>query len=84
MTVGPSCTALRTAKAGGDFINMRQYSARLQRHRFSLPHCVPRLLIAQQTRCVGDVRHGSIKGVASAVGEGAIAVQFIHRYMAKV
>lgn len=33
---------------------------------------------------VGDVRHGSIKRVASAVGEGAIAVQFIHRYMAKV
>ncbi|HKD85430.1 MAG TPA: FAD-dependent oxidoreductase [Terriglobales bacterium] len=33
---------------------------------------------------VGDVRHGSIKRVASAVGEGSIAVQFIHRYMAKV
>ena len=33
---------------------------------------------------VGDVRHGSIKRVASAVGEGAIAVQFVHRYMAKV
>jgi thioredoxin reductase (NADPH) len=33
---------------------------------------------------VGDVRSGSIKRVASAVGEGAIAVQFIHRYMAKV
>ena len=33
---------------------------------------------------MGDVRHGSIKRVASAVGEGAIAVQFIHRYMAKV
>jgi thioredoxin reductase (NADPH) len=33
---------------------------------------------------VGDVRHGSIKRVASAVGEGAIAVQFVHRYLAKV
>jgi len=33
---------------------------------------------------VGDVRHGSIKRVASAVGEGAVAVQFVHRYMAKV
>ena len=32
----------------------------------------------------GDTRHASIKRVASAVGEGAIAVQFIHRYMAKV
>jgi len=32
----------------------------------------------------GDVRYGSIKRVASGVGEGAIAVQFIHRYLAKV
>ncbi len=33
---------------------------------------------------VGDVRRGSIKRVASGVGEGAVAVQFIHRYLAKV
>ena len=30
---------------------------------------------------VGDVRHGSIKRVASAVGEGAMAVSFVHRYL---
>jgi len=30
----------------------------------------------------GDVRHGSIKRVASAVGEGSMAVQFIHEYLA--
>jgi thioredoxin reductase (NADPH) len=30
----------------------------------------------------GDVRHGSIKRVASAVGEGSISVQFIHQYLA--
>lgn len=29
----------------------------------------------------GDVRHGSVKRVGSAVGEGAMAVQFIHQYM---
>jgi thioredoxin reductase (NADPH) len=29
----------------------------------------------------GDVRHGSIKRVASAVGEGSIAVQLIHQYL---
>jgi len=29
----------------------------------------------------GDVRLGSIKRVASAVGEGAMAVQFVHEYM---
>lgn len=33
---------------------------------------------------VGDVRYGSIKRVASAVGEGAIAVQFVHQYLSKV
>jgi thioredoxin reductase (NADPH) len=29
----------------------------------------------------GDVRHGSVKRVGSAVGEGAMAVQFIHQYL---
>jgi thioredoxin reductase (NADPH) len=33
---------------------------------------------------VGDVRHGSVKRVASGVGEGAVAVQFVHQYLAKV
>jgi thioredoxin reductase (NADPH) len=30
----------------------------------------------------GDVRYGSVKRVASAVGEGAMAVQLVHRYLA--
>jgi thioredoxin reductase (NADPH) len=30
---------------------------------------------------VGDVRRGSVKRVASAVGEGAIAVQYLHGYL---
>jgi thioredoxin reductase (NADPH) len=30
----------------------------------------------------GDVRHQSVKRVASAVGEGAIAVQLAHEYLA--
>jgi thioredoxin reductase (NADPH) len=29
----------------------------------------------------GDVRSGSVKRVASAVGEGAMAVQFVHHYL---
>jgi thioredoxin reductase (NADPH) len=32
--------------------------------------------------CAGDVRHQSVKRCASAIGEGAIAVQFTHRYLA--
>lgn len=30
---------------------------------------------------VGDVRLGSTKRIASAVGEGAMAVQYVHKYM---
>src|SRR6204780_760632 len=33
---------------------------------------------------VGDVGHGSVKRVASGVGEGSVAVQFIHQYLSKV
>jgi thioredoxin reductase (NADPH) len=29
----------------------------------------------------GDVRSGSVKRVASAVGEGSMAVQFVHEYL---
>jgi len=31
----------------------------------------------------GDVRHGSVKRAASAVGEGSIAVQMMHQYLAQ-
>jgi len=30
---------------------------------------------------VGDVRHGSVKRVASAVGEGAMAIRFVHDHL---
>jgi thioredoxin reductase (NADPH) len=33
---------------------------------------------------VGDVRHGSVKRVASGVGEGSIAIQLIHQYLSNV
>jgi thioredoxin reductase (NADPH) len=33
---------------------------------------------------IGDVRHGSVKRVASAVGEGAIAVQQLHGHLAEL
>jgi thioredoxin reductase (NADPH) len=32
---------------------------------------------------VGDVRYGSVKRVASAVGSGAIAVQSVHEHFVK-
>jgi thioredoxin reductase (NADPH) len=30
---------------------------------------------------VGDVRHGAVKRVASAVGEGSVVIQQVHRYL---
>jgi thioredoxin reductase (NADPH) len=33
---------------------------------------------------VGDVRSGSVKRVASGVGEGSICVQFVHQYLSNV
>ncbi len=33
---------------------------------------------------VGDVRSGSVKRVATAVGEGAAAVQYLHQVLAGV
>src|SRR5579862_2100645 len=46
------------------------------REPFLLEASVPGIFVA------GDVRHGSVKRVASAVGEGSIAVQFAHQYLA--
>jgi thioredoxin reductase (NADPH) len=51
-------------------------SWREQREPFLLESSVPGVFVA------GDVRHGSVKRVASAVGEGSIAVQFAHQYLA--
>jgi thioredoxin reductase (NADPH) len=49
---------------------------REEREPFLLESSVPGVFVA------GDVRHGSVKRVASAVGEGSIAVQFVHQYLA--
>ena len=47
-----------------------------RREPFLLESSVPGVFVA------GDVRHGSVKRVASAVGEGSIAVQLVHQYLA--
>jgi thioredoxin reductase (NADPH) len=47
----------------------------------------PRLLLETSMPGVfaaGDVRHGSVKRVASAVGEGGIAIQLVHQYLAEL
>jgi thioredoxin reductase (NADPH) len=50
----------------------------LERDRFLLETSVPGIF------AVGDVRSGSVKRVASGVGEGSICVQFVHRHLADV
>jgi thioredoxin reductase (NADPH) len=50
----------------------------LDREPYLLETSVPGIFVA------GDVRHRSIKRVASGVGEGSIAVQFVHQYLSKV
>lgn len=49
----------------------------LERHPLPLETSMPAVFAA------GDVRHGSVKRVAAAVGEGATAVQSVHRLLAE-
>ncbi len=49
----------------------------LRRQPYLLETSLPRVF------AVGDVRSGSVKRVASAVGEGSIAIQFLHRVLAE-
>jgi thioredoxin reductase (NADPH) len=48
----------------------------LDRDPFLLESSVPGIF------CAGDVRHGSVKRVASGVGEGSVAISFVHQYLA--
>lgn len=49
-----------------------------QRTPFMLETSMPGVFVA------GDVRHGSVKRVASAVGEGSMAVMYVHHYLSRV
>lgn len=51
---------------------------RLQRDPFLMETSVPGIFAA------GDVRHGVIRRVASAVGQGAVAVSLVHKYLETV
>jgi thioredoxin reductase (NADPH) len=50
---------------------------RLGRSPYPLETSVPGVF------CVGDVRHGSIKRVASGVGEGSTSITFVHQYLSR-
>jgi thioredoxin reductase (NADPH) len=65
---------------GQDFAHLgrRPPSWPLKRDPYMLETSVPGIFAA------GDVRQGAVRRVASAVGEGAIAVSFVHQYLKTV
>jgi thioredoxin reductase (NADPH) len=62
--------------AGPDLKTKAPGKWRLEREPYLLETSVAGIFVA------GDVRYNSIKRCASAVGEGSIAVQFMHQYLA--
>jgi thioredoxin reductase (NADPH) len=60
---------------GGALPGRVRQTGRPERDRYLLETSVPGVF------AVGDVRASSVKRVASAVGEGSIAVQFVHQYL---
>ena len=76
------CVALddrQFVKTGADLLPADLEAAKwpLQRHPYLFETSVPRVF------AVGDVRSGSVKRVASAVGEGSVVVQLVHRVLAE-
>jgi thioredoxin reductase (NADPH) len=62
--------------AGPDLKALSPKSWTLDRDPYLLETSVPGIFVA------GDVRYNSVKRCASAVGEGSIAIQFVHQYLA--
>jgi len=62
--------------AGPDLKARASSAWKLEREPYLLETSVPGIFVA------GDVRYNSVKRCASAVGEGSIAVQFMHQYLA--
>jgi len=61
---------------GGDLGPLKGWN--VDRDPFPLEASVPGIFVA------GDVRHGSIRRVAGAAGEGATAIRFVHRHLASL
>jgi thioredoxin reductase (NADPH) len=70
------CDSKGFVLAGPDLKAKRPDSWKLDREPYLLETSVPGIFVA------GDVRFNSVKRCASAVGEGSIAIQFVHQYLA--
>ncbi len=66
-------------ETGRDLLKYESFkkSWKLNREPFLLETCSPGIFAA------GDVRSGAMNRVASAVGEGAMAIKFVHEYLAE-
>jgi thioredoxin reductase (NADPH) len=62
---------------GLDLVGHKNFQWPLSRSPLLLESSVPGIF------AVGDARAGSVKRVASAVGEGAMAVHLVHRFLAE-
>jgi thioredoxin reductase (NADPH) len=66
-------------ETGGSLTRYKNFKKiwKLDREPFLLETCVPGIFAA------GDVRSGAMNRVASAVGEGSMAIKFVHEYLAE-
>ena len=62
----------------GNDIELSDIAFPLERDPFLTETSVPGIFAA------GDVQHGTVKRVATAVGQGALCVSFVHKYLATV
>lgn len=74
---------MRSASEGGDREGVDVEPATMRAKRWPLERS-PHLLETSRPSvfAVGDVRFGNVKRVASAVGEGSIAISLVHRVLA--
>jgi hypothetical protein len=71
-SAAPSCSSVRACRRSSSGSSFSREGLRAQSYRQTN---VPSVFVA------GDVRHGSVKRCASAVGKGPMAVAFVHRHL---
>jgi thioredoxin reductase (NADPH) len=62
--------------SGSDIVSLKGWN--VDREPMPLETSVPGIFVA------GDVRHGSIRRVAGATGEGSTAIRFVHQHLASL
>jgi thioredoxin reductase (NADPH) len=77
LPAGIVCDARGYVLTGQDLLEEEAYRGAwsLERQPFPVETSLPGVF------AIGDVRHGAVKRVASAVGEGSIAISYLHRYL---